>query len=188
MPNNPVQAAGEAMPEGPSSAYVEAWALCRALGNQLSAALTEVNKHGNNVFAYVLPSGHDHTLCFGEIDRLDSFVELPVDRVERLSLQLATALDQWNAQTNTPFMAHVPPTSSGRTFYYENMHRDRELPKGSEAATRLGKILAEAGRIIRDNPQLTIDRINIDRHGVYTAQKVPGVPPLTDAEAEEMFK
>ena len=177
MPNKPVPAAGEAMPRGPSPAYVEAWAQCRALGSQLSAALTEVSKHGDNVFAYVLPAGHDYTLGFGEIDkiRMDGSVELPVDRVERLSEQLAVALDDWNAQIGSSFMAHVPPAKSARGFYYENMHRDRELPRGAEAAKQLGKLLGEVGRIIRNEPDLMVDRITINEHGVHTFHKMPGL-------------
>jgi hypothetical protein len=176
-------AKGEAMPSGPSPAYVEAWAQCRSIGAQLSAALTEVNKHGDNVFAYVFPSGHDHTLGFGEIDRLETFVELPVDRVERLSLQLSAALDDWNAQTLTTFMAHVPPASSGRGFYYENLHRDRDLPKGAEASRKILDILTEAGRIIRANPDMKVASIVIDEHGVHTFRKVAGAPSLRE-EAE----
>lgn len=46
--------------------------------------------------------------------------ELPVQRVDRLSTELAHALDAWRQDTNIPFIAHVHPASSRKGFWYEN--------------------------------------------------------------------
>lgn len=47
-------------------------------------------------------------------------VELPVDKVHRLAMELAVALDEWNSQTNINFSARVAPASSGRGIYSPN--------------------------------------------------------------------
>lgn len=47
-------------------------------------------------------------------------VELPVDKVHRLAMELAVALDEWNSQTNINFSARVAPASSGRGIYFPN--------------------------------------------------------------------
>ncbi|MEH3108890.1 MAG: hypothetical protein PGN22_02165 [Agrobacterium cavarae] len=51
---------------------------------------------------------------------LPDLVELPVDKVHRLAMELAHALDEWNSQTNIKFSARVAPASSGRGIYFPN--------------------------------------------------------------------
>ena len=178
--SNIIPADSEATSKDRSAAeYYDAWNLCKELASQLSRAMART---GDNEFAYIRPAGTDFPVLFGDarLAMPESIAQLPVDRVERLSERLSVALDEWNEQTKASFMAHVPPASSGRGFYYENTHRDKELPKGSEAVKRLGEILVEAGRIIRNEPELNVDRITINEHGVHTFHKVPGLRSINE--------
>lgn len=179
--NGPIPAGGEAMPKGPNPEYCAAWEKCRDLGKQLSQALADT---GDQEYAFVRPAGVDFAVLFGlraEDVSAASYVGTAVDRVERLTGQLAVALDEWNAQTNTPMMVHIPPASSEKTIWFENTARHADLPQGHEAVKRLNALLGEAGRIIRDNPDLAIDTININDHGVHTFYIVPDVPRIGEA-------
>lgn len=181
---NPIPSAGEAMPKGPSPEYYAAWQQCREAGGALSRAMAALRDQGESIYACVYPDGDKMNLTFGDLEAAKApSAALPVDRVERLSNQLAFALDDWNAQTNIQFMAHIYSASSGRGAYFENTRRHKDLPQGSDVAKTLQTLLLDAGRIIRDNPRLDIDRINVDEHGVYTFIKIPGVDPVTDGEA-----
>ncbi|CDZ60485.1 Hypothetical protein NGAL_HAMBI2605_10480 [Neorhizobium galegae bv. orientalis] len=64
MPNKPVQAAGEAMPRGPSPEYYAAWQKCRDLARQLSEAIAAT---GDVEHAYIRPAGSDFAVLFGLI-------------------------------------------------------------------------------------------------------------------------
>lgn len=179
--NGPIPAGGEAMPKGPSPEYYAAWAKCRDLGKQLSQALAET---GDDEYAFVRPAGVEFAVLFGSLESdtsASTFVGTTVDRVERLSSQLSVALDDWNGQTNTPFMAHVPPASSGTAIWFENTARHADLPQGHEAVNRLNALLREAATLIRTNPDLAIDTIRINEHGVHTFFLIPGVPKLGEA-------
>lgn len=45
----------------------------------------------------------------------------------------------------------------------------------TEALSRLGALLNEAGAILQHHPELKIERISINEHGVHTFHKIPGV-------------
>ncbi|NTC83781.1 hypothetical protein [Agrobacterium tumefaciens] len=45
--------------------------------------------------------------------------------------------------------------------------------EGQTAKERLSDLLQQAGQIIRDNPDLAIDRITINHDGVHTLIKIP---------------
>ncbi|KRA58999.1 hypothetical protein [Rhizobium sp. Root651] len=45
------------------------------------------------------------------------------------------------------------------------------------AKARLSDLLRQAGQIIRDNPDLMIDRVTIYHHGVHTMILLPGMAP-----------
>ncbi|WVT72617.1 hypothetical protein QM996_14000 [Sinorhizobium chiapasense] len=51
----------------------------------------------------------------------------------------------------------------------------------TEALGRLGALLNEAGVMLQDHPELKIERISIDEHGVHTFHETPGAR----ARAEE---
>lgn len=44
----------------------------------------------------------------------------------------------------------------------------------TEALGRLNALLNEAGVILRDHPELKIERISINEYGVHTFHKIPG--------------
>ncbi|MCZ7862855.1 hypothetical protein O9X98_15885 [Agrobacterium salinitolerans] len=56
--------------------------------------------------------------------------------------------------------------------------------EGQTAKERLSDLLQQAGQIIRDNPDLMIDRITIHHHGVHTLIMIPGVA-LSSLEDQE---
>ncbi|MNU09080.1 hypothetical protein D3C72_2554430 [compost metagenome] len=45
--------------------------------------------------------------------------------------------------------------------------------EGQTARERLSDLLQQAGQIIRDNPDLAVDRITINHDGVHTLIKIP---------------
>lgn len=120
--SNDAAIAAGGMPARPSLEYYAAWEKCRALGKQLSQALAET---GDNEFAYVRPAGVEYTVFFGSMgDDHKSLVELPVQKVDRLAVQLAFALDDWHADGAPEFIAHVHPASSGRGVSYLTSARE----------------------------------------------------------------
>lgn len=178
--NGPIKTGGEAMPRGPSPEYCAAWAKCRELGKELSQALKET---GDDQYAFVRPAGIDFAVLFGsrESDTLASdFVGHAVDRVSRLSSELSVALDEWNGQTKVQYMAHVPPASSGLSIWYENARRGTDMPQGSEAVGRIRELANEVAMILVANPDLKIDRVSINEHGVHQFRKIPGVPSVEE--------
>lgn len=52
-------------------------------------------------------------------------------------------------------------------------------PAVQEEHPRLYELVSEAAKIIRENPEMKIDRIAINQHGVHTFHRVPGVPAST---------
>jgi hypothetical protein len=173
----------EAMPSSPSPEYYAAWQKCRGLGRQLATALKELNAHGDNVYAWILPDGEQINVAFGEMDRLSpETLPLPVDRVEKLSIQLSHALDDWREHTHVPFMAYVPPASLGCGFHYQIMQQDLGLPTRSDAVIQLYEILGKASRIIRNSPELQIERISINEHGAQTFRKIEGASLIDGSE------
>ncbi|MGT2444498.1 hypothetical protein ACU4I5_18740 [Ensifer adhaerens] len=50
-----------------------------------------------------------------------------------------------------------------------------EKHQTTDALGRLNALLNEAGVILRDHPELKIERISINEHGVHTFHKIPGV-------------
>lgn len=59
----------------------------------------------------------------------------------------------------------------------EAMPAEAQSPK-----KRIDAILEEAGKIIRDNPDLMIDRVTVNKDGIYTELTIPGTEePWTKA-------
>ncbi|WCK24130.1 hypothetical protein [Agrobacterium pusense] len=111
------------------------------------------------------------TLVKGVLDFLEAREkELPVDRVERLAIELSETLPQW---ANGQFMAMVYPAGDIRGFWFRNA-RDEGV-KPSDPISRLREITNEAAMLIVTNPELGIDHVTINKHGIYTGLVVSGL-------------
>jgi hypothetical protein len=63
------------------------------------------------------------------------------------------------------------------------------MPTETKAAkNRLAYLVEEAATIIRDNPALMIDHVNINAHGVYTSYAVPGFEVHAWEKARRLLK
>jgi len=93
--------------------------------------------------------------------------ELPVDRAERLAIELSETLPRW---ANGQFMAMVYP---GAGHWFRNA-RDEGV-KPSDPISRLREITNEAAMLIVTNPELGIDHVTINKHGIYTGLVVSGL-------------
>lgn len=94
--------------------------------------------------------------------------ELPVERVERLARELAETLPNWAGGS---YMAMVYPDVRGFWF--------RHISHGASSSDALGKLrslMEEAGTVLVKHPELNIERIAVNEHGVHTFIKVPSVP------------
>ncbi|UXT43239.1 hypothetical protein FY137_18390 [Agrobacterium tumefaciens] len=54
--------------------------------------------------------------------------------------------------------------------------------------TRIDALLEEAGKIIRDNPDLMIDHVTVYKHGIHTALNVAGIEEHAWEKARRLMK
>ncbi|MBM3091590.1 hypothetical protein GFB56_12265 [Ensifer sp. T173] len=54
----------------------------------------------------------------------------------------------------------------------------------TQALGRLSALLNEAGVILRDHPELKIERISINEHGVHTFHKISGARARTEEASQ----
>jgi len=178
--SNIIPAGGGAMPKVHSSQYRAAWQKCRDLGKQLSKALAET---GDNEFAFISPSTAEHPVCFGQIQSDTQMpLEYPLDQVERLASRLSFALDDWGNYTGWKGIAHVYPASSGRGVWFENALARSGDENTMQALGRLRLITDEAARLLQSYPELEIDRIVVNEHGIHTKLRVPGLEKAAEID------
>lgn len=96
--------------------------------------------------------------------------ELPVDRVDRLAIELSETLPQW---ATGQFMAMVYPAGDIRRFLFRNVRGEDTKPV--DPIVRLREITNEAAMLLATNPQMMIDHVTAYKHGVYTVLDIPGV-------------
>ena len=169
---NPIQSEGEAMPTRPNSDYWNAWEKCHRLGKELSEALAEA---GGTKYAHIRPMGEQHAVGFGAfIDGTFAVPELPVNAVDRLSTELAFALDDWAVDTNIKSVAHVYPASTERGIHYLNMKAKEDRETSQEAFNRLWDLLGEACRIVAARPDMGVDYVQVDENGAHWFHRIPG--------------
>lgn len=97
--------------------------------------------------------------------------ELPVERIERLAGELAETLPKWAGGS---YMAMVYPEGDGRGYWFRHISHGES---STEALGKLRSLMDEAATILVKYPELNIDRIAVNEHGVHTFIKVPSVPP-----------
>ncbi len=172
--------AGNADARVHSSQYHAAWQKCRDLGKQLSDALAET---GDNEFAFISPATAEHPICFGQIQSDTQMpLEYPLDQVERLASRLSYALDDWGSYIGWNGIAHVSPASCGRGVWFENVLAKSDDENTMMALGRLRLITDEAARLLQSYPELEIDRVVVNEHGIHTKLRVPGLEKAAEVD------
>lgn len=97
--------------------------------------------------------------------------ELPVDKVQRLAADLSKALVAW---TGGSYMALVYPEGDNRGYWFRHI---KHAENATDAFGKLRSLAHEAGSIVAMYPELNIERIAVNEHGVHTFLRTPGVPP-----------
>lgn len=145
------------------------WVKARRLNKELSQTLKHCDD--GTWFAYTMPPIPHAFIGFGSYPMGTKPDELAIDRVERLAWELSEAL---STHDGGRFQAMVLPSNvAGHTVMLTSIKAWdywKEAPIG-----RLDKILVEAAAILRDNPDLKIERVTINEHGVHTFHKIPGL-------------
>ncbi|KNY35576.1 hypothetical protein [Agrobacterium sp. SUL3] len=96
--------------------------------------------------------------------------ELPVERVERLAVELSEVLPHW---ANGQFMAIVHPAGDPRGHWFRNARDEDSKPV--DPIARLREITNEAAMLIATNPDMKIDHVTVDKDGIYTGLVVSGL-------------
>ncbi|NTF35528.1 hypothetical protein [Agrobacterium rubi] len=201
MPNTPVQAAGEAMPTVTLESLMDRYQSAVNAANNLPYPLQDTVEEAELLASSeafdgvtIAPSSYQgmvqavrlaakeiedfpsSTILDAAVSGIHLFVEereteLPVERVERLARELAETLPNWAGGS---YMAMVYPEGDGRGYWF------RHISHGASSTDALGKLrslMDEAATILVKYPELNIERIAVNEHGVHTFLKVPGVPP-----------
>ncbi|MGI8397774.1 hypothetical protein ACRYWZ_15485 [Agrobacterium deltaense] len=93
--------------------------------------------------------------------------ELPVDRVERLAIELSETLPQW---ASGQFMAMVYPAGDIRGFWFRNARDENAKPV--DPGERLREITKEAAMLIATNPGMNIDHVSVGKDGIFTSLRL----------------